>query len=231
LELSLSPPLVGEADRAFRLGTLLERNGQARKASAAFHEAATLYQCYLESRSEFAHVTSLFPQSECVSILAYTCLRLAFLNQDALGDANAAVRLYKEAAAIDPSPSAASYDGLGESLEASSGGSRLDEARDAYEKALALAPDSRPVQFHLAVALERLGRAEDAERWFAGLRRCESEFSCLVDSWGCVFFLSPSVKAFLVGFPALTVDTMCLVLYSVHLATFDGTPGAFPRSA
>jgi tetratricopeptide (TPR) repeat protein len=227
---------MGEADRAFRIGTLLERNGQARKASAAFHEAATLYQCYLESRSEFAHVTSLFPQSECVSILAYTCLRLAFLNQDALGDPNAAVRLYKEAAAIDPTPSAASYDGLGESLEASSAGSRLDEARDAYEKALALAPDSRPVQFHLAVALERLGRTDDAERWFAGLRRCESEFSCLVDSWGyvCSFlFLSTFHK--LSKFPG---DALLLPLTRwpfpicafAHPGTSDGTPGAFPRS-
>lgn len=30
--------LVGEADRAFRLGVQLEKNGQASKASAAFHE-------------------------------------------------------------------------------------------------------------------------------------------------------------------------------------------------
>jgi tetratricopeptide (TPR) repeat protein len=177
--------VVGEADRAFRLGLLLEKNGQARKASASFHEAATLYQCYLDSKSEFAHVTSL-PDDECVSILAYTCMRLAFLNQDALGDPNAAVRLYKEAVAIDPSPSAASYDGMGESLEASCAGAKLDEACEAYQKALELSPDNRIVQFHLALALERLGRADEAEPLFERLRRSESIHSCLVDSWGYV---------------------------------------------
>jgi tetratricopeptide (TPR) repeat protein len=177
--------VVGEADRAFRLGILLEKNGQARKASASFHEAATLYQCYLDSKSEFAHITSL-PDDECVSILAYTCMRLAFLNQDALGDPNAAVRLYKEAVAIDPSPSAASYDGMGESLEASCAGSKLDEACEAYKKALELSPDNRIVQFHLALALERLGRADEAEPLYERLRRSESIHSCLVDSWGYV---------------------------------------------
>jgi tetratricopeptide (TPR) repeat protein len=177
--------VVGEADRAFRLGLLLEKNGQARKASASFHEAATLYQCYLDSKSEFAHITSL-PDDECVSILAYTCLRLAFLNQDALGDPNAAVRLYKEAVAIDPSPSAASYDGIGESVEASFAGAKLEEACEAYQKALELSPDNRIVQFHLALALERLGRADEAEPLFERLRRSESIHACLVDSWGYV---------------------------------------------
>ena len=76
--------LVGEADRAFRLGIQLENNGQSRKASAAFHEAATLYHCFLDSKSEFGHVTSL-PLEDCATILAYTCLRLGFLNLDALG--------------------------------------------------------------------------------------------------------------------------------------------------
>ena len=39
---------TGEADRAFRLGLQLEKAGLARAASAAFHEAATLYQCFLD---------------------------------------------------------------------------------------------------------------------------------------------------------------------------------------
>lgn len=39
---------TGEADRAFRLGIQLEKAGLARAASAAFHEAATLYQCFLD---------------------------------------------------------------------------------------------------------------------------------------------------------------------------------------
>jgi len=87
--------LVGQADRAFRLGIQLEKNGQARKASASFHEAATLYQCFLDSKKEFGHVTSL-REEECTAILAYACLRLGFLSLDALGEAKAAVRLYKE---------------------------------------------------------------------------------------------------------------------------------------
>jgi hypothetical protein len=93
--------LVGQADRALRLGIQLEKNGQARRSSAAFHEAVTLYQCFLDSRSDFKHVTSL-PDDEAPTILAYACLRLGFLSFDALGDAKAAVRLYKEAADLDP---------------------------------------------------------------------------------------------------------------------------------
>ncbi|KAL7548913.1 hypothetical protein ACHAWF_012181, partial [Thalassiosira exigua] len=42
---------TGEADRAFRLGIQLEKAGLARAASAAFHEAATLYQCFLDHSS------------------------------------------------------------------------------------------------------------------------------------------------------------------------------------
>ena len=39
---------TGEADRAFRLGMQLEKAGLARASSAAFHEAVTLYQCFLD---------------------------------------------------------------------------------------------------------------------------------------------------------------------------------------
>ena len=42
----------GDADRAFRLGMRLERAGHARSASAAFHEAATLYQCFLDGTND-----------------------------------------------------------------------------------------------------------------------------------------------------------------------------------
>lgn len=34
--------VVGEADRAFRRGTEMEKSGQYRAANGAFHEAATL---------------------------------------------------------------------------------------------------------------------------------------------------------------------------------------------
>ena len=203
--------LLGEADRAFRWGTQLEKNGQARKASAAFHEACTLYQCFLDSRGEFAHVTSL-PESECASVLAYACLRLGFLNQDALGDANAAVRLYKESAIIDPIPSAVSYDGMGESLEASGAGTKLREASDAYRKALQVSPDKRPVQFRLAVALERLGEPEEAERLFEILRRSESTYSCLVDSWGYVRWHTRNIPCRALNLYRGTRDTLELAL-------------------
>jgi tetratricopeptide (TPR) repeat protein len=177
--------LVGQADRAFRLGIQLEKNGQARKASAAFHEAVTLYQCFLDSKSEFGHVTSL-PDEDCPTILAYGCLRLGFLNLDALGDPKAAVRLYKEAAALDPFPSAASYEGLGHSLEASQGGKALEEAVEAYRTALKLSPGRKSTLFSLAVALDRLGKQEEAEKIFDVLRREEAIHACLVDSWGYV---------------------------------------------
>ena len=42
---------TGEADRAFRLGIQLEKAGLARAASVAFHEAATLYQCFVDHSS------------------------------------------------------------------------------------------------------------------------------------------------------------------------------------
>jgi hypothetical protein len=45
---------TGEADRAFRQGIQLEKAGLARAASAAFHEAATLYQCFVDHSSTIA---------------------------------------------------------------------------------------------------------------------------------------------------------------------------------
>jgi tetratricopeptide (TPR) repeat protein len=177
--------LIGQADRAFRLGIQLEKNGQPRKASASFHEAATLYQCYLDSESEFGHVTSL-SQEDSQAILAYACMRLAFLNLDALGDPKAAARLYKEASAIDPFPSAESFDGIGQALEAAFGGQHLEDAIEQYRKALELAPERQESQFHVAVASDRLQQSDQSEEIFERLRRDESKCSCLVDSWGYV---------------------------------------------
>ncbi|KAL7560183.1 hypothetical protein ACA910_016611 [Epithemia clementina (nom. ined.)] len=180
--------LVGPADRAFRFGIQLEKNGQARRASAAFHEAATLYQCFLDCSStngEFGHVTSL-PEQDCSTILAYACLRLGFLNWDALGFPNAAVRLYKESSIADPHPSAASYNGIGQSLEAARGGRSLLEAIEAYRTALVLNPNNMVTMFRLAVALDRLGQKQEADELFEKLRRQEAVYACLVDSWGYV---------------------------------------------
>ena len=105
----------GDADRAFRSGVELEKAGLTRTANAAFHEAATLYQCFVDNISTeggdeggetsniFQHVTSLSPE-ECRAVLAYSCIRLAHLSHDAFGDSRAAKRLYRLATTIDPKP-------------------------------------------------------------------------------------------------------------------------------
>lgn len=183
--------VIGEADRAFMLGMRLEKNGQARAASASFHEAATLYQCVLDSPSEFGHVTAL-TVDECRHLLGYACVRLAHLNHDALGDAKAAVRLFKEAIAIDePRPSALSFDGLGTSLEAAFP-DQLSKALEAYQQATQRQQDPR-VLFHLAVALERSGQTEISNELLERLRRLEAEYACWVDSWGYVRWHSRKV--------------------------------------
>jgi hypothetical protein len=172
----------GEADLALRQGLLLEKSGQARAASAAFLEAATLYQCRLNN-DEFGHVTSL-QQEEVVSVLAYVCVRLAHISHDALGDSKAATRLYQQAVDIDPQPSAVSHDGMGTCIEASGGD--LKDAVVAYREANRMTPGNTKVIFHMAVALERLGELEEAESLWEVLRRGEARRSCLVDSWGYV---------------------------------------------
>jgi tetratricopeptide (TPR) repeat protein len=144
--------LVGEADRAFRHGIQLEKNGQARKAAAYFHEAATLYQCALDRPKEFGPVTSL-SFADGRSILAYACLSLAFLNMDVLKNPMAASRLFRLAG--DNVPTAVSLDGMGMALEAAD--APLLEAVKAYRQALEFDPGNAKVRFHLAVALERLG--------------------------------------------------------------------------
>ena len=203
---------TGEADRAFQLGIQLEKAGLARAASAAFHEAATLYQCYLDhtaagSSSEnisapntniFQHVTSLSPveggsSPSVLAVLAYACIRLAHLSHDAFGDSRAATRLYKLAASIDPLPSAVAYHGIGTSIEGSchrmndeiSWRQEMEKAVDAYREASRLGGGGE-VLFHLAVVLERLNEVEESEKIMESLRRGESNLSSLVDSWGYV---------------------------------------------
>ena len=111
---------LGEADLAFRQGIQLEKGGQSRAANSAFHAAATLFQCYLEDDA-FSHVTNL-DKADCLTILTYNLVRLGFLNHDALSDAQAAINLYQMAIDFDPqNPSAVSFQGLGESLEADGG--------------------------------------------------------------------------------------------------------------
>mmetsp|Transcript_17790 Transcript_17790/g.20270 ORF Transcript_17790/g.20270 Transcript_17790/m.20270 type:complete len:468 (+) Transcript_17790:160-1563(+) len=203
----VSPPNIddlpvsgGDADSAFRHGTNLERNGLLRTAHAAYHEAATLYQCFLDqdikSKShEFSHVTELIHQNEngeqeqdgyymCRKYLADACMRLAFLSFDALGDPKASIRLYKEATMIDPKPNAIAFDGIGTSIEGSFPGN-LKDAVKAYRKSLEI-EDNGHTRFHLGVALERLGEASTAEEIMDGLRRSEASVACLVDSWGYI---------------------------------------------
>ena len=199
--------VVGEADRSFRQGMQYERFGLFRAAAESFHEAATLYQCFLDqfddvakeaedesaaddesetlpaAANAFAYVTGR-DVNTCLPILAYACIRLAHLSHDALGDSKAAARLYKDAAAIDPMPSSVAFDGIGTSIEASGGS--LEDAVEAYREAYRLNPSSAQAGFHLAVALERLGRVEESEPLMEQLRRSEAKVSCLVDSWGYV---------------------------------------------
>lgn len=156
---------TGEADRAFRLGIQLEKSGLSRSASAAFHEAATLYQCYLDfdaiaksqrvsdddgssETNRFRRVTALpdadsnTDSPDVRSVLAYACIRLAHLSHDAFGDSRAATRLYRLAKKIDPVPSAVAFHGIGTSIEASLDYLNYDEGdvmrlwRDKMEKAV-----------------------------------------------------------------------------------------------
>ena len=105
--------LYGEADRYYVHGMQLDENGQARAAAAAYLEAATLYQCCLgfdpsSSQNPFGHVTS---STEIQSLLASVALRLAHVNQDALGDPKSATRLYKDVCYKMKFPSDTALDG------------------------------------------------------------------------------------------------------------------------
>ena len=182
------PVSMGDADCAFRHGVNLEQRGLCRTAHAAYHEAATLYQCFLDQDikpHEFSHVTELDggdDDSICTKYLAEVCMRLAFLSIDALADSRAAIRLYKEVTKIDPKPNLCAYDGIGTAIEASFPGNLHDAVR-AYRKALEI-EDNDLTRFHLGVALERLG--EESEEIMEGLRRSEAAYACLVDSWGYI---------------------------------------------
>lgn len=189
--LSFEPLSMGDADSAFRYGTNLELQGLCRTAQAAYHEAATLYQCFLDQditkSHEFSHVTNLDNgdgENSCRRYLAEVCMRLAFLSIDALGDPRAAIRLYKEATKIDPAPGVCAYDGIGTAIEASFPG-HLNDAVRAYRKALEI-EDNDLTRFHLGVALERLGESSTAEEIMDGIRRSEAKYACLVDSWGYI---------------------------------------------
>ena len=165
----------------------LEKSGYARAASQAFHEAATMYQCFLDFNledqddantdnnnngsnsnkamtedNEFAHVTSN-SVSEVKCLLGYISVRLAHLSHDAMGDSKAAVRLYRDAVRIDPLPSSVSWHGVGTSLESATAGAELGEAIEAYRMARKLAPGSYRIAFDLAVALERSSKRSAEE--------------------------------------------------------------------
>ena len=190
--------VIGEADRAFRRGNQLEKSGQARAAAGAFHEASTLFQCFLDLEDCFGHVTSM--DRELVpAVLSYTLVRLAFLNNEALGDPKAAIQLYTLATEIDPVPSATAFDGLGTTLEAAGGNGKdlehLKEAVEAYRKSLERANNKASTIFYMAVALERLGELDESEQLLQTLQRTEAPTSCLVDSWGYVRWHSRKVPS------------------------------------
>jgi hypothetical protein len=166
--------------------------------------------------NEFSYVTSMVDNKggddETIhSILAYTCIRLAHLSHDYVGDSRVAARLYKEATVIDPHPSSVAYDGWGTAIEASSRGDGDHDLRAAivaYHKAIDISPSSQHVKFHLAVALERLAAGtgtsasedereefeQEANTILEQLRRGEAHDSCLVDSWGYVRWHTRKVK-------------------------------------
>jgi tetratricopeptide (TPR) repeat protein len=93
------------------------------------------------------------------------------------------------AAEIDPFPSPESFKGIGTSLEAAGGnGKNLDHLKQAveeYRKAYQMGQKAM-ITFYMGVALERLGRTEEAEPILESIQRSEAPTSCLNDSWGYV---------------------------------------------
>ena len=71
----------------------------------------------------------------------------------------------------------------------------MQEALEAYQKALELQPDCRETSFRAAVVLDRTGHEEEATEIFERLRRDEAMYSCLVDSWGYVRWHTRKVPA------------------------------------
>mmetsp|Transcript_11190 Transcript_11190/g.28347 ORF Transcript_11190/g.28347 Transcript_11190/m.28347 type:complete len:448 (+) Transcript_11190:127-1470(+) len=206
--------VIGEADRAFQRGSQLDKSGQPRLASDAFHEAATLFQCFLELPENFGHVTNL-KNEECQAVLAYTLVRLGFISVEALSDANAAVRLYSMAAEIDPLPSPESFKGIGTSLEATGGNGKdlehLKQAVKNYRKALARA-NKASIMFCMGVALERLGETQEAEELLETIQRSEAPVSCLNDSWSYVRWHTRNTDPVLLNLHRGTRDMLKLAL-------------------
>jgi len=206
--------VVGEADRAFRRGMQLDKSGQSRLASGAFHEAATLFQCFLDLPESFRHVTNL-EEDDCQAVLAYALVRLGFLNCEALSDANAAIRLYKMAMEADPIPNPVSFSGIGTALEASGGNGRdldhLKEAVKSYRKAIEYSNKSS-TNLYMAVALERLGQTEESESILESMQRTEAPTSCLVDSWGYVRWHTRNTEASTLNLHRGTRDMLKLAL-------------------
>jgi hypothetical protein len=207
--------VVGEADRAFRQGLQFEKSGQPRAANSAFHEAATLYQCFLDLDSCFGHVTSL-SKEDCAAVLSFTLVRLGFLSMDGLSDPKAAIRLYTMATLIDPMPSSVSFRGIGTALEAAGGNGQdlehLEGAVKAYRQALDRGVSKPSTVFFMAVALERLGKTEAAETIMKNLRRSEAPISCLVDSFGYVRWHTRKVPAAQLNLHRGTRDMVKLAL-------------------
>jgi len=195
-------------------GTQLDKSGQPRLASSAFHEAATLFQCFLELPENFGHVTNL-SKEDCEAVLAYTLVRLGFISVEALSDANAAVRLYTMAAEIDPFPSPESFKGIGTSLEAAGGNSKnldhLKQAVEAYRKALEISKKAS-IMFYMGVALERLGETEESDSILELIQRSEAPTSCLNDSWGYVRWHTRNTDLALLNLHRGTRDMLKLAL-------------------
>ena len=169
---------VEAADLSFRQAAQLEEDGRFREATKYFIEAKQLYQIIVAGAAERDDINSILP------ILAYTCVRLAHLSHDALGDSHSAVEFYRQAAKIDSIPSSVVFDGIGSAIEASGGS--LQDAVDAYREAYRLQQSSAKVMFHLAVALERLCKGDESKQLMGKLRQSEENISCLVDSWDYV---------------------------------------------
>lgn len=84
-----------------------------------------------------------------------------------LGDADKAAAAYRNILRLG-SPSAAAQAGLGEALVQKAGGEVTQEARQAFEAALALDPKLPAARFYLALGLSQMGRyAEAKEAWSA----------------------------------------------------------------
>ena len=179
-----SPSGFNNADWEFDMGKYEESNGNFRSALSHFHAASVLYCSRIQHPQAFQYATS-HNSSTLSSILAYSCIRLAHLSHDALGDSMAGVRLYQDALEIDASPSAVSYDGVGTCIEAS--GLGPERALPYYEKAVGLGGGKGGNSaFHCAVALERTGRQHEAREIFDRMRSGGMGERGLVDSWGYV---------------------------------------------